>query len=88
MATSKPAKKSSSTVSYKDALKVGLVCGVAVLILSMIVTRAWQDDDPEATRKLADLSLATYGLRLRDDVLENGVREEDVLDGRATDAEE
>lgn len=52
------------------------------------VARAWQDDDPEATRKLADLSLATYGLRLRDDVLENGVREEDVLDGRATDAEE
>ena len=43
MAASKSAKKSSSTVSYKDALKVGLVCGVAVLILSMIVTRAWQD---------------------------------------------
>ena len=30
-------------MSYKDALKVGLVCGVAVLILSIIVTRAWQD---------------------------------------------
>ncbi|MCM1010994.1 MULTISPECIES: hypothetical protein [Brevibacterium] len=45
MATSNSAKKSSSTVSYKDALKVGLVCGVAVLILSIIVTRAWQDSD-------------------------------------------
>lgn len=43
MATSKSAKKSSSTVSYKDAFKVGLVCGVAVLILSIVVTRAWQD---------------------------------------------
>ncbi|WP_309131990.1 hypothetical protein [Brevibacterium sp.] len=43
MATSKSSKKSSSVVSYKDALRVGLVCGVAVLILSIIVTRAWQD---------------------------------------------
>ncbi len=30
-------------MSYKDALKVGLVCGVVVLVLSIIVTRAWQD---------------------------------------------
>ncbi|MCI4012100.1 hypothetical protein [Brevibacterium sp. ZH18] len=43
MAPSKPAKKSTSTVSYKDTLKVGLVCGIAVLILAIIVTRAWQD---------------------------------------------
>ncbi|MDN6666879.1 MAG: hypothetical protein L0L36_08435 [Brevibacterium sp.] len=43
MATSKSEKKSTSTVSYKDALKVGIVCGVAVLVLSIIVTRAWQD---------------------------------------------
>lgn len=43
MAASKSEKKSSSTVSYKDALKVGLVCGIAVLVLSIIVTRAWQD---------------------------------------------
>lgn len=43
MAASKSAKKSTSTVSYADALKVGLVCGIAVLILSIVVTRAWQD---------------------------------------------
>ncbi|TSI11541.1 hypothetical protein [Brevibacterium aurantiacum] len=43
MAASKSEKKSTSTVSYKDAFKAGLVCGVAVLILSLIVTRAWQD---------------------------------------------
>ncbi|WP_231443685.1 hypothetical protein [Brevibacterium zhoupengii] len=43
MAPSKSEKKSSSTVSYKDALKVGLVCGVVVLVLAIIVTRAWQD---------------------------------------------
>lgn len=43
MAPSKSEKKSTSTVSYKDALKVGLVCGVAVLVLAIIVTRAWQD---------------------------------------------
>ncbi len=43
MATSKSPKKSSGSMSYRDALKVGLVCGVAVLILSIIVTRAWQD---------------------------------------------
>ena len=43
MAPSKSEKKSTSTVSYKDAVKVGLVCGVAVLVLAIIVTRAWQD---------------------------------------------
>ncbi|NJC55794.1 hypothetical protein [Brevibacterium marinum] len=43
MAPSKSGKKSTSTVSYKDALKAGLVCGVVVLILAIIVTRAWQD---------------------------------------------
>lgn len=43
MAPSKSEKKSTSTVSYKDALKAGLICGVAVLILAIVVTRAWQD---------------------------------------------
>ena len=35
--------KSTSTVSYKDAIRVGFVCGIATLILAIIVTRAWQD---------------------------------------------
>ena len=30
-------------MSYKDAFKVGLICGVLTLVLSIIVTRAWQD---------------------------------------------
>lgn len=46
--TNTPKQKSSggkptSTVSYKDAIKVGVVCGIVTLILSLIVTRAWQD---------------------------------------------
>lgn len=48
MAPSKSAQKSTggkptSTVSYKDAFKVGLGCGVVTLVLAIIVTRAWQD---------------------------------------------
>ncbi|MCD1286818.1 MAG: hypothetical protein ACTH2U_02875 [Brevibacterium sp.] len=35
--------KSTSTVSYKDAIKVGFVCGIVTLVLAVIVTRAWQD---------------------------------------------
>lgn len=35
--------KPTSTVSYKDAIKVGVVCGIVTLILALIVTRAWQD---------------------------------------------
>ncbi|WP_210603681.1 hypothetical protein [Brevibacterium oceani] len=46
--TNTPKKKSSggkptSTVSYKDAIKVGVVCAIVTLILALIVTRAWQD---------------------------------------------
>lgn len=46
--TNTPKKKSSggkstSTVSYKDAIKVGFVCGIVTLVLAIIVTRAWQD---------------------------------------------
>ena len=29
------------------------------------VAQAWQDDDPEAMHRLADLALATYGLRIK-----------------------
>lgn len=35
--------KSTSTVSYKEAIKVGFVCGIVTLVLAVIVTRAWQD---------------------------------------------
>ncbi|UVI35928.1 hypothetical protein [Brevibacterium spongiae] len=46
--TNTPKKKSSggkptSTVSYKDTFKVGIVCGIVTLILAIIVTRSWQD---------------------------------------------
>ncbi|RBP67133.1 hypothetical protein DFO66_102186 [Brevibacterium sanguinis] len=43
MATTNSPRTSSSTMSFKDALKIGLVCGIAVLLVSVIVTRAWQD---------------------------------------------
>jgi phosphatidylglycerophosphate synthase len=47
--TNTPKKKSSggkptSTVSYKDAIKAGAVCGIVTLVLALIVTRAWQDE--------------------------------------------
>lgn len=35
--------KPTSTVSYKDAIKVGIVCAIATLVLAIVVTRAWQD---------------------------------------------
>ncbi|KHS51124.1 hypothetical protein AE0388_3196 [Brevibacterium linens] len=46
--TNTPKKKSTggkptSTVSYKDAIKVGAVCAIVTLVLAIIVTRAWQD---------------------------------------------
>ena len=46
--TNTPKKKSSggkptSTVSYKDAIKVGVYCGIATLVLALIVTHSWQD---------------------------------------------
>lgn len=43
MAAQKSAHKSSATVSNKDALKIGLWCAIATLIISIITTRAWQD---------------------------------------------
>lgn len=45
MVAKKSPRTSSSTVSYKDALKFGVICGVAVLIVSIVVTRAWSDPD-------------------------------------------